>query len=222
INCHPDSDRPGFMIEIAREVFGGHGYDVDYQLMPWGRTLIAGREGSIHAIVGAYVGDAPDFVFPVNAQGRIGPAAMFTRSESDWVYEGLESLESVDLGTILDYDYGDALNSYIDANNSGYRVQVMTGVSPLRNNIRKLLMGRIDVVVEAEPVFLYEAAELGVRDQVRYAGSAGSPEEAYIAFSPAIDNAGEYAEMLSEGMEALRASGELQRIMERYGLADWR
>ena len=83
-------------------------------------------------------------------------------------------------------------------------------------------MGRIDVVVEAEPVFRYEAAELGVSDQARYAGEAAPPEAVYIAFSPAIDNAGEYAQVLSEGMETLRASGELQRIMERYGLTDWR
>lgn len=190
--------------------------------MPWGRAIVSGREGSIHAIVGAYVGDAPDFVFPAKEQGRMGPAALFTRAGSDWVYDGPGSLESIHLGIILDYDYGEPLNSYIEANTSGSRVQVMTGRSALKNNIKKLLMGRIDVVAEAEPVFLYEAAELGVREQVRYAGEAAPPEDAYIAFSPGLDSAREYADVLAEGMETLRASGELERIMARYGLTDWR
>ncbi len=222
INCIPGSERPGFMIEIAREVFAGIGYEVDYQLMPWSRAIVSARKGRVHAIVGAYRGDAPDFVFPDNEQGRIGPAALFTRAESDWVYTGPESLESIQLGAILDYDYGERLNSYIEANAAGYGVQVMTGHSPLEKNIEKLLMGRIDVVVEAEPVFVYEAGEIGVRDRVRYAGEAAAPENAYIAFSPVVDGSEEYARVLSEGMETLRASGALERILARYGLEDWR
>lgn len=222
INCIPDSDHPGFMIEIAQAVFTEAGYRVDYQLMPWSRALVSGRQGRVHAIAGAFVGDAPDFIFPENEQGRIGPAALFTRSESDWVYNGLSSLESVELGTILDYDYGESLNRYISEHASGYQVQVMTGHSPLEKNIEKLLMDRIDVVVEAEPVFVYKAKESGVLDQVRHAGDAAPPQNSYIAFSPTLENSGEYARVLSEGMEALRATGQLQRIMERYGLEDWR
>ncbi|MGM0449638.1 MAG: substrate-binding periplasmic protein [Pseudomonadota bacterium] len=221
INCSPDSDQPGFMIEIAQAVFAEAGYQVDYQLMPWSRAVVSAREGSVDAIVGAFVGDAPDFVFPENEQGRIGPAALFTRSSSDWVYDGESSLDSVELGAILDYDYGDPLNSYIASNASGYRVQVMTGHSPLEKNIEKLLMGRIDVVVEAEPVFLYKVEDLGVQDKVRHAGNATPRQNAYIAFSPERGSSREYARILSEGMETLRASGRLQRIMARYGLEDW-
>jgi polar amino acid transport system substrate-binding protein len=30
-----------------------------------------------------------------------------------------------------------------------------------------------------------------------------------------------YADMLSDGVETLRRSGQLKRIMDRYGLPDW-
>lgn len=32
-NCVPGSDRPGYMIEIAREVFGRAGHQIDYQAL---------------------------------------------------------------------------------------------------------------------------------------------------------------------------------------------
>ena len=44
----------------------------------------------------------------------------------------------------------------------------------------------------------------------------------YIAFSPQLPKAKEYARILSEGMNELRASGELQAILSQYGLTDWR
>lgn len=221
INCIPDSDRPGFMIEIAQEIFSEAGYRVDYQLMPWSRAIVSGREGNVDGIVGAYVGDAPDFIFPEEEQGRIAPSALFTLAASDWTYTGPESLEAIQLGTILDYDYGKEINRYVAAHAQSYRVQVMTGNSPLEKNIEKLLMGRIDVVVEAEPVFRYKAREMKVEDMVRYAGAVSPRDDAYIAFSPSIPEAHHYARLLSQGMENLRASGELQEIMARYGLEDW-
>jgi len=222
INCLPDSDRPGFMIEIAGEIFNEAGYRVVYRLMPWSRAIVSGREGTINAIVGAYRGDAPGFVFPRNEQGRIGSAALFTRAGSDWVYQDLSSLEQVRLGTILDYDYGESLNGYIEAHSQSYRVQVMTGNDPLAKNIEKLLRGRIDVVVEAKPVFRYLSREMGVEGEVRHAGEAAPSEDAYIAFSPGLESSPEYARILSEGMERLRASGELARILARYNLDDWK
>jgi len=101
-------------------------------------------------------------------------------------------------------------------------VQALGGDKPLERNIKKLVAGRVTVVIEASPVFMYYATKLGVQDKVRFAGTAVEPQKAYIAFSPKHPKSKEYAKMLSDGIDAMRKSGELKKILEKYGLKDWK
>ncbi|WP_157729877.1 transporter substrate-binding domain-containing protein [Bacterioplanes sanyensis] len=71
MNGDPQADKPGFMIEIAKAIFEPQGITIDYRLMPWERALSEVRAGRIDCVVGAYVEDAPDFVFPEQPWGLI-------------------------------------------------------------------------------------------------------------------------------------------------------
>jgi polar amino acid transport system substrate-binding protein len=221
-NCAPESDAPGYMIEIARRVFEPKGHTLDYQILPWARAVQDSRAGKYTAIVGAYKGDAPDFIFPANELGQINQS-FFVTTESSWNYTGIESLANIAIGVIKDYAYGDELDAYIGEHGSDpHKVQVVAGIEALTTNIQKLLKGRIVAVLENENVLLYKVSQMGVQDKIRSAGIAVPPEKAYIAFSPAIPQAQEYATILSEGVAQLRQTGELSKILEKYGLQDWK
>ncbi|MTI42815.1 polar amino acid transport system substrate-binding protein [Roseibium hamelinense] len=84
-NCEPGSDRPGVMVEIAREVFEPLGHTVTYETVNWSRALVETREGKYDAVFGATRGDAEDFVFPELAQPVSGNA-YFVRADDDWTY----------------------------------------------------------------------------------------------------------------------------------------
>lgn len=43
----------------------------------------------------------------------------------------------------------------------------------------------------------------------------------YLAFSPNIAKSSDYAEIFSDGIQALRNSGKLETILARYGLTYW-
>ncbi|MBF0239723.1 MAG: transporter substrate-binding domain-containing protein [SAR324 cluster bacterium] len=58
------SSELGFMIDIAVEVFKEKGYTVDYKNLPWNRAKDECRKGNIDAVVGAFIDDVPDFIFP--------------------------------------------------------------------------------------------------------------------------------------------------------------
>lgn len=68
-NCSPESDKPGYMIEIAAAVFQKSGHTVDYKTINWSRAIDKARKGKYTAIVGTTKGDAPDFIFPDQEQG---------------------------------------------------------------------------------------------------------------------------------------------------------
>ncbi len=221
INCEPNSDQPGFMIEIAKLIFGEEGHTVEYKKLPWERAIIETRKGKNNAIIGAYKGDAPDFVFPENEQALIGNS-LFVKADSTWTYNGISSLIEINIGVIKGYDYGEVLNNHIEKSKNTMKVQMVFGETALEKNIKKLLKGRIDAVLESEFVFNYKASQMGHKGRVKSAGQVVDPDKAYLAFSPANPKSKNYARILSDGMEKIRKSGELKKILARYDLEDWK
>ncbi len=223
-NCAPtDPKGPGFMIEAGRIIFERAGHQIDYQLLNWARSLKMVREGRYNAVVGAGEGDAPDFIFPELALGY-ARNGFFTRKGHRWQFQGIDSLKSVTVGIINDYSYGPEFNAYLQAEPHSEQVQVVSGDNALELNIRKLLAGRIEVIIENQYVFLHRIRLLGLSDKVRFAGhdgTRGPVNHVYIAFSPALESSREYARILSQGIRRLRQSGELDRILAKYGLTDW-
>ncbi|GAB6039672.1 substrate-binding periplasmic protein [Endothiovibrio diazotrophicus] len=220
-NCAPDSDKPGYLVEIAKRVFEGAGHQVDYQLLNWARAIEETRAGKYTAIVGAARGDAEDFVFPAEVLGK-SVNAFVARKDDPWSYTGIASLENRKLGVVRDYSYNDAVDGYVEAHkNDAERVQIASGDNALEVNLRKLQKGRLDTVVDGQYVLTYTLTRLGLNDSIHLAGADDSPDPIYIAFSPKAPKAGEYAELLATGVAAMRASGELQQILAKYGLSDW-
>lgn len=208
------------MVEVAELVFAEHGHEVEYIESNWSRAIHDTRQGRFNAIIGAFRGDAPDFVFPEQSLSVLSNT-FFVRQESLWQYEGVESLKSIQLAAIGDYDYGDELRDYIeDVKND--RVTLLSGADePLKRGIMMLKSGRVDALVEADPVFWYTATRLENSDAFKAAGRASEPMKSYIAFSPVLESSEAFAKLLSVGIQSLRESGKLEAILNKYGLTDW-
>lgn len=219
-NCAPGAENPGYMVEIAKRVLGEAGYEVQYQVMPWTRALLAAERGQVSGVIGAIPTEVPQgFVLPRESLG-VAATDFFIRRGDNWRYTGIDSLAQVRVGVIRDYGYNPAMDAYI-AEHEGFRVQATLGEDALQTNIRKLLADRIDVVVSNRAVFFYTAKSMTVRERVAFAGSAADHEALYIAFSAADPRAPELARLLDEGIRRLRASGELDTLLAPYGLVDW-
>ncbi len=220
-NCVPGSDKPGYMIEVATKIFSKAGHTLEYKIIPWARAITEARSGKINGIIGAYKGDAPDFVFSDNELAMIG-IEFFTLKTNSWSYAGLASLNKVSIGAIIGYEYNEEINAYLKDGKNSAKVQMVAGDTPLETNIKKLSQKRLDAVIESPPVFWYTAAQMGLNDKIKSAGTAVKPKEAYIAFSPKLPSSKKYAKILSDGTAELRKSGELKTILEKYGLKDWK
>lgn len=216
INCQPNSSKPGVMIEIAQTIFEQAGHRVTYKLKPWARAIKDVRFGKFDAIVGASKGDAPDFIFPTEELMQVSLSSFFVNKNKPWRYQGLDSLKGQKLGAVKAYNYGPLLNHYIA---TSPEVQVLAGRDVLQRNIKKLIAGRIDVIVESAPVFWHKAEQMGLTDALKMVGSATKKEDCFIAFSPRNPRSQLYAQQLSEGVKTLKSNGQLQLILERYGLS---
>jgi polar amino acid transport system substrate-binding protein len=224
-NCDPASDRPGYMIEIAKKAFRRHGIKVKYSNMPWTRAIEETRMFKHTAIVGASHKDAEDFVFPKASQGWM-ENTFYVKKDNKWYYSGEPALAKISLGAVADYSYGNPLDDYIGKNKNDLQlVQLVSGDNALDTNIKKLLAGRIDALVEDEHVMTYYLAQRSeaIRAQLKTAGSLPITEQnnLYIAFSPQAPDAQKYADILTKETEKMRKSGELKKILDRYSISDW-
>jgi polar amino acid transport system substrate-binding protein len=221
VNCEPNSDNPGYMIEIAKKIFQEQAVKVEYKLMPWSRAIVEAEKGNIQAIVGAFKGDAPHFIYPQEELGLIGNS-FFTHVYNPWHFQSIDSLEQITLGTIKGYEYGDTVSQYVaNKENTGKIVEMTGGKNVLSRSMNMLIANRIDVIVESDIVFWHQAKKANLVDSVKFAGQASKPTKVYIAFAPNSEISKKYAKILSDGVVNLRASGELKKIMLKYGLQDW-
>lgn len=224
-NCEPKSQDEGFMVVLVKEILAKNNIEVDYISMPWARALKEAEKGNITGVVGALKTDAPGFIFPEYPQGVITDS-FFTKAESRWIFNDVDSLSDKSLGIIEGYTYGKKLDEYIKANRYDYdRVQIAGGDDALGQNVAKMLSGKLDVVIEDRNVFNYYANKQNVSDKVRFAGVVPSDgkksDHLYVAFSPAVTKSQEYANMISEGMKEMAKSGKLRSLIYKYRFQDW-
>lgn len=219
LNCIPKSDEPGYVVELARKIFERSGHSIDYILFPWKRAILMTREGQFNGIIGAMREEAEDFIFPSEDVG-LRASDFFVRKGNPWRFENIDSLKKVRLGAILDYSYSMELDAYIRDNPN--KVDVISGDDAIQKSLKKLAAGRIDVFLDQRDVITFTAGKLGLSDQIEFAGSNNLFDPIYIAFSPANPKSAEYAAILARGIRDFRDSGELAKIMARYGLIDWK
>ena len=210
----------GYGVEVTKAIFAKAGHRVEFVLSPWSRSLEDCLRGAVTAVIGAAPVDSPDLVFPHLPIG-VWDTTFLVRRNDPWRFDGVASLSRVKLGGIIGYIYMEPVASYMDANrNRRDRVDLVGGRTPLDVNLRKLLGGRIDATMESRAVLEYKLKEMGLADQVEFAGGTESGP-IYVAFSPKHPKSREYARLFDRGLAEMRASGELKAILDRYGVRDW-
>lgn len=220
--CEPGSAQEGYMVDVAKAAFATVGHSVEYRKISWDDAIAQCRKGEIAAIVGAVKDEVPDFVFPAEPQG-VTSNGYFVKVGSKWSYNGVSSLDTVSLAVIEGYSYGDELDAHIKKNVANpKRIVVAKGDVALGDNIKRLLNGEVAVMVENPFVFYYSARASGAGGKFKLVGYASKPADLYIAFSPKLPKYAQYARQLSDGVALMRKTGELERILKKYTLTDWK
>ncbi len=213
----------GYMIEVADAIFEKRGIKIQINSYPWPRILHMVRKGSLNAAPGMQKNQAPDFIIPDEPLG-IDEAAFFVPKSDPWQYKGIESLNVKKMGVIKDYTYEKEIDIYI-ANNFGdnKRIHVAHGDDPYKQMVKLFQAKRIDLIVANPNVFLYKLSVMGVNSSdYKMIPIPNSTHYVYIGFSPAIQQSGEYAKILSTGIMEMRKNGQLESLLKKYRIKDWK
>lgn len=216
INCDPADEHPGIGIELAKKIFEPLGYEINYVIVPWARALEDVRQGKIDAVVGANTSDDATLVFPKSPVAEVTDD-FYIRTDTSFDFKDIGSLDGKRLGIIKDYGYDELLMAYVEANRKAPGlIQEVSGDTALDQNIKKLLAGRIDILVESGIVMNYKIHKESLGQQIRHAGSIPQGS-VYLAFSPALPASAELAGKFDAGYEELKKAGILASINATYG-----
>lgn len=211
---------PGYMIEAIVRIFEKHGHKVNVQIVNWARAVNETRLNKATVIVGAMVNDAPDFVFPEKSFGT-GDDYFYVPKDSNWSYTGEASLKGKRVGVINGYAYGGKVDDLIRKRKDVFIS--ISGEHPLDQLFRMIDSKRLDAFIENDAVFRYtlDALKLNSDDYKRVSENVADDPRLWAAFSPKNKKSVEYGKIFSKGIVELRQSGELNKILNKYGIADW-
>lgn len=220
--CDPEADgREGYMVDMIREIFEGAGLKVEYRVVNFAMMKRMARDGSATALPGAATTMDGAIRLPSLAQGNSANAVALSRSLS-FKFHKPQDFEPFRLGVIKDYDYGGALQSYVDQNNQNPdRILVLSGFgySHLVQGLRMLTAGRMDMLLDDHNVLRWQIRRMGLEQHVT-TQSLGDDADLFVGFSENDPRAPVLAQMMADGTRRLRASGRLAAIMRNYGLEE--
>lgn len=221
-NCEPGAN-PGYGIEIFTLAMTSAGHTVDYKIEPWARALDKAMSGEYHAVIGANAGEVKEFKLKTGAEPIAQSAdCVFARSENKIKFSKVSDLGKFQrIGIINDYDYSDEIQSWINDPKNASRTDAVSGQDPLALNLKKLEGGRIDAVIEDRSVMEYKLKQMALEQKITIAGCI-KPAKLFIAFSAARPETSELVKALDQTISKLRKSGELKKILGKYGIKDWK
>lgn len=208
--------RGGLLVEAVEKALTDTGYRPEAQLMPLNRAMRMSLSGELEGIYAPAIDGRLHYSEPV-LESR---ACFYTQADSRWRYAGPVSLESARLGIVADYGYDGAgfddllLRWQQDA---PQRLVASRGENAGRANLRKLLGGRVEVLLEHAAVLerLLRQERVGPK-RIRQAGCLPEALPLVVGFSKARQDAPAWREALNRGLVRLRVSGELEALKAKH------
>ncbi len=216
----PGQEHPGYVVDIAHKIFEGSPYELEINFYPWTRAIYMTRNGSAQALLSPAKAEAPDLLYPEHEIG-IQRMCFFTKATVPWEYSGVESLNGLKIGIPRDAST-EELNSYVEQHKKQFLSMTYDDMY-IERSLKILDLGRIDAFLMTYNTTVYTLKLRAVAQAYRLAGCVSSAK-IYMAFSPAESQRAQVQELMTyfdEKMLELKISGQLEHIMNRYGLEDW-
>ena len=221
-----DPNRQGYVVEIMKSIYESQGYTIDLKILSWDKAIAGVNDGEFDIIIGTDRSELPDGIFPEEAIG-ISYCCFFVLKGNPWQYRDLTSLKHVRLGCVKGYKYHPDIDRYISENEDAPNgiLQAISSPFPEKENIEKLLAGKIDAIITSKQSMEQAMREMNVRPtEISQAG--GFVKEwttpAFVAFSPKLKNAKALADSFDAQLRRMRNDGSFDEILSKYLVNDWK
>ena len=225
----------GFIQDIFRTIFQKNGYKTKFVIVPWLRALNTFNEKMpyINGMIGmkAHSIKKEIAIFPEEEIARYTHRFYALKDSplvKSWKYQGVESLKDITIGCVMGWNYCDNdITEYLKKGNTPY-IQALTGTAPAERNFKKLLARRIDLWIaniNNTEYLLSKKRKAGNKEAEMVIGFLDLPITTEVNVYPVFyrNEEGErFSKIFTQGIRELRKTGELDTILVKYGLTDWK
>ncbi|HKI82313.1 MAG TPA: transporter substrate-binding domain-containing protein [Pseudodesulfovibrio sp.] len=217
-----EAPHDGIMHEVLRRTFEGTKYRLIFHEMPYVRAIRDTLDGEYDAISYAGAVHAEDFIFVRNLD-MINIVQFATPADSLWRYQGTNSLNGIRFSIPKGFRTG---NSEMDDYLTRYerdpsRIRINSCDNPTMaqsSNLKCMLNDRVDAMLVGSLAFRFITQEEDMADRVKVDPEPVAMFYNRIAFSPRCRDGEKLRDMVERKVREMRASGELKRIFDHYGI----
>jgi polar amino acid transport system substrate-binding protein len=221
-NCLPEDENQGFLVELTRRAMHIYGIDIEYKMVPWHKALIMLEKNEIEGLIGVSSLDGRNLI-STNIPMAYSASHSFTRSDNNWVYDGVPSLRGKKLSFILDYILDEEISDYFGRfySKKPSLFKIEDDENAVVDSILNLIDGDADVFIEDKKVVDYITKNNGLNSYVRDAGKVSNKSlPIYIGFSKDVADIKTIIGYLEEGIASLKATGEYDHLLEKYRIEE--
>ncbi len=208
----PANPKEGLSLEVAREAFKTQGYELEFKVVPWARAEAGLATGDYDILPDAWSTEARRKTQLFSAPYAQNDVKFIKKKGDPFEFKGLGSLKGKSVGTVRDYNYGDAFQ-----NDPGFKREA---IDSLAANVDKLLLGRLDLTLEDEIVArsVLSRKDPKLLDKIEFTENSLSSNPLYITTGISNPRAQEIIDAFNKGLAAIKKSGAYARILKGYGV----
>lgn len=204
--------RNGWAMEVARAALEPQGYDVTLELVPWARAMRCAKSGRCDGLyLSYYVEERTEWAAFSDPIGELR-TGLFKLRERDIAFETLEDLRPYTIGITR----GAAVSEEFDS--ADYLRKAPVAHDSV--NLKKLLRGRVDLVVAAEPVLKHlirTTLPEAQHDAFKFMSPHLSVQTLHMAISKNSPGYERKLRDFNEGLARIRADGTYDAIRDAHG-----
>ncbi|HXP98388.1 MAG TPA: transporter substrate-binding domain-containing protein [Telmatospirillum sp.] len=199
----------GFLLELTIEAFKKVGYETHVDYEAWGRALNMAYTGQVDGVLGAQYSDERAKFLAYSDLVAESPLVFFSLDRSNITYSSLKDISKYTIGTISGSVYP---KDFAEAS-----FLIKQPVSDYKVNLRKLLLGRIDLFVEKKFVVTSFLARSSP-SETGHVVALDPPlrvNKFYNAFSKSVPDAAEKLRAFNKGLQMIKDEGLYATIMSK-------
>lgn len=218
--CAIDDSHQGLMVDIARDALALSGFSLNLKILNWARAKKLVQTGKLDGIIGMSLakGSAENYYFS-KTQLAESQTCFFKRSEDDWFFDTVTSLNNKIFGWINNYNYADKqLHNWVFKHKHTKQILTVAGIDTYSRLLKLLSLKRIDTFADDNNVIAYELKKAGLSDKIKVAGCLTEIDHVHLAFSLQAKQKEIWAKALEEGINKLKRTQRFEEILNFYGL----
>ena len=204
----------GIVVDIVNKALARAGYRTQITYAPWKRSLKGAIDGTYDVVPAIWWTEERASHLAFSDPVITSRIVIISRADADFTFNGLEDLRGKVVGTASGWAYPEAFE------NADFITK--EPVKDLDTNLRKLIFGRIQLVIGEEFAVRYAVHTKfkESEDTFRYSKSSLRDSDLHVAFSKRLTGYREVRRKFNAALKSMRADVTLNSILEFHGVSN--